>query len=203
MLIHSTPKGAEMSSNFKMYQNAAQDVQSGWMQGNYYDGDGNKCLVKGVMNAMGMGRYETVLPEAQISQIDRQLKRYPSYRMLRLAARWQGGGVQGAIMSWNDLPWRRKRSVVRVLNSIAVSFLFDEVSQLKIQLAHAQEENRQLQEQIAKLTRENEHLLKRLRNRSALRDLKASAELTQTHVDEIERELQEMLEAEQQRLQLK
>lgn len=154
-----------MDRNFQHYRAAAQDINQGWLRGDYYDSRGRKCMVQGVLNSMGMPGQ--ALPPEMVAEIDAQLMQHPFYRLIRAATIQRGRPVQVAIMAWNDTPWRRQHQVAGALASLADSlelrWLRTEHVRLTSVVLQLQSEVQTLKERIAALENDNSRL-RRLTN---------------------------------------
>jgi hypothetical protein len=95
-----------MSSYGLQYRAAAKGVQKGWAKAYFHDGD-KVCIVQALLNATGL---------VKLQELDAQLMQYPSYRILRLS---KSRPITECAWLWNDKLWRRKRTVVKVLNQLA------------------------------------------------------------------------------------
>lgn len=179
-----------MSSNFRHYREAASRVEQGWLQNDYFRG-GQICMVGGVLKAIKADRTE--LPADMVEEMDRHLIRYPAYRILRTFTLERGMPLQKAIEGWNDLPWRRKKSVIAALSTLAeeqeVQWLRDERSRLIIEVTNLRSQVATLQQRVQQLEKDKEHLLKRLAN---YHTLKTSRHQLATLSDELDAKWEEL-----------
>lgn len=102
-----------MSSSSTHYRAVARAVERGWSQGHSRSADGDGvCAFQALVDAVG----KLVIPDEILQEIDTELRRYPSYRLLRRSGERR---VEEALWLWNDKFWRRKRTVVRLFHSLA------------------------------------------------------------------------------------
>lgn len=191
-----------MRSNYQVYRSAASLVRQGWLRGDFIDPQGNQCLVQSVLTAARIpGR---TLPHSMVTEIDERLQHYPSYRVIRAATlraheedlkAWgapvgaRDAILQGVIMRWNDLMWRRQGTVAQVLESIASDLAEQEIERLTAEVSRLQAVNEELLKRIASLETENQRLWARLTNFFTLRADRAELE----HIsEELEKHWQEL-----------
>jgi hypothetical protein len=166
-----------LATNPEIYRAAAKRVEHGWTRFTLVDSNGSVCLVGSITGEFQM------LSREQRDQLYAQLVKYPTFRWL---TRRDHVTDSGAIMTWNDLPWRRKSQVVKVLNATADSV---EVPWLREKIANLERERVVMQARIADLERVNSHLWRRL---LSTRDLTADRESLARLDQEIEGTLREV-----------
>lgn len=182
------------SPNFEVYGKAAKVVQQGWAKHAFTDADGNQCLVQSVLTSAELPG--TALPPQMVAEIDAQLQHYAGYRILRtsfldVVEHGTGGrntwlaklanyrlpttteeALQCAIMAWNDVPLRRKATVIKTLRSLSsdleLTWLRTEHVRLTKEVEALGVRIKELQAQVTALQNENNRL-KRLTNSHALR----------------------------------
>lgn len=197
-----------MSSNFKIYRNAAVRVRQGWAQKAFSDSHGNQCLVQSVLTSAEQSGF--TLSAEMIHELDVQLQQFADYRAYRVAmltcaegdmpafvARWMGKhtyfplntrehALQVAIMMWNDAPYRRKKTVVNVLKGLSDKL---ELEWLRAEHARLSNEVEVLRNKVNDLQNENGRL-KRLTNSFALRADRRELESLERELNRTWNELQ-------------
>lgn len=166
------------ADRYGVYRRAVDMLETrGWIRGKLESPEG-VCLVGSVAYSVPTG-VPSVSREVE-REINRYLLRYPGYHVLRgvtwvltrfmpkYRARWRLGAMQ----AWNDVPWRRKRAVVRVLKSLADAcepeWFKDEALRLSAECSALRLEVASLKERIVALEEENRGLMRKIRRMSVL-----------------------------------
>lgn len=170
------------SSTYQVFRDASQIVRTKWLKGGFIDGEGNQCLVQSVMTSAGeVGRQ---LPADFLELIDKRLMSYPDYKAFRIFAEFEGSSIQECIMAWNDVSWRRRGAVVKVLSSIADSLAEQEIARLSAEIVELKSKQEQLQYRIAELEAENATLWRRITNHFTLEREKSELQALSDHLDQ-------------------
>lgn len=109
-----------MRSMYEVYQAATRAVRKGWTQKKLERGDDeDPCIVRSMLRELptSLNASKTVLPVAIRKEIGRKLRLQPTYWFYRVMN--GPSGQQRAVELWNDVPWRRQETVVKVLESLA------------------------------------------------------------------------------------
>lgn len=154
--------------NFQVYRGGAERVRKGWARKQYRNRSGGVCLVQSVLDEMSgpvWGMSGRTLPPEMISEIDRSLEHYRSYRKLRSVGLKKGRlDRQEVIECWNDI-FGTQRRVAKALDRLAG----------EAELEFLRAEHERLTEKVARLTARVEKLeaenrgLRRMTNSYALR----------------------------------
>lgn len=118
--------GEPMRSLFEVYSETADNFErGGWTRGTYgLTYDGPACLIGGLNRGLvTRGSYRSWgsdVPQVVLDDVAKRLRRYPTYWLCRLIEFGPAHHKRWAIEMWNDFfPWRRRKTVVRVLRSLA------------------------------------------------------------------------------------
>lgn len=173
---------------YEKWDLAADLVNRGWVQGKYQAND-HYCLVGAINKARPIDSpfglyvygydfldYRLTLPEQDA--LNQHLRHCPSYMVSRL----NGRSIRESAIKWNDKPWRRQKTVEKVLRAIANESRAKSALALSVEVQTLRREVEQLRARVAQLEAENGHLWSRLRNRGALAQ-------DRERLEEIEREL--------------
>lgn len=166
-----------MSNMYPQYLSAEQRLENRWIKMEWSDSMGGVCLVQSYTEAMGLSDFEQ-LPEPVIRDMERQLRKYPFYwwawGLTWFVCFWKSRNIRRMykIAHWNDAPWRRKTSVLKIAAKLAASQELDWLRaehQRLLSVYHQQEAMiANLKERIAQLDKENRGL-RRLTRSYALR----------------------------------
>jgi hypothetical protein len=112
-----------MSRTFEHYRASADRIDGGWTQRQMTDDHGGVCLVQGLMIGTGQAQ----LSEEVVADVHAELCRNPFYLLMQALTFMVTLGHKGCrravrigkFMAWNDMPWRRKKTVVMVLRVLA------------------------------------------------------------------------------------
>jgi hypothetical protein len=150
------------------YRQAAEHVEDGWGQRHFENKRGDVCLIGSLNLALGTSAQGWNIPSVMEAELDEELSQYRVYRFMRN----RGAPVTESAAVWNDVPWRRKSTVLRVLNSLAdrseMQWLKDERLRLSNEVSSLRWEVQRLRERVEDLQRENGRL-DRLLNSYTLR----------------------------------
>jgi hypothetical protein len=180
-------------SNYQIFEGALKAVEKGWIKGDLRDENG-VCLVGGLMQGQGVS-YRHDVDRRVLNELDAELrKRHLGYRVMAFFDDHRGYEPAPRIEAWNDMPWRRKKTVVKVLRALADSqrteWLQDERSRLLIKITQLESLVHTLQERVGRLERENEHLWNRVRNVRQLQTDMKSLEYLESELAEVQHQLE-------------
>lgn len=77
-------------------------------------------MVQSINESLGYPTLSKYLPAEYCEEITAKLRRYPSFKWSSTFLRLAGKHPQRAIERWNDRPWRRQKTVVKVLAGLAL-----------------------------------------------------------------------------------
>lgn len=189
-------------NHYKVFTDAAELVERGWIKGTLYDGkSGNYsfCAIGAIGRAQGKETWE--LPYASRTALTREVAIVVAKRLRRTPTFWLVPFMWGfdpvrKVMCWNDMPWRRQKTVVKLFAGLAqehaAKHFEDEVFRLSVEVANLKEERKQLLARIEKLEDENIALWKRLLN---ARSLKSDHDVLAELDIELEEKAQALLHA--------
>lgn len=73
-------------------------------------------LARSILDAIGSGAGCRTLPPSYLDEVMRELRQYPSYWLL---LPFSATKPYGFVELWNNFPWRRQRTIVKVLVKLA------------------------------------------------------------------------------------
>lgn len=121
-----------------VYEHAYHAVENGWTKGAYNNSDGDVCLIGGIyaglVDKAHYAHFPLRLPltedrVALIRELDAILyRRSRLYRFFRWADDSTSDPVQiqKNIEAWNDAPFRRKKTILSVINELWVNALLED-----------------------------------------------------------------------------
>lgn len=153
------------------YQGAISAIeQLGWIQGTWHS-DAGVCLLGAISVGRGYRPYTeppaNYIPAEMAEQILHKLRWKPTIIFAKIFE-WADNShnVYNIIGFYNDAPWRRKKSVIKVLKKLSKQshklWLQDELSQLRIKVARLEADKKLLEFRINELEKENSWLKKHL-----------------------------------------
>jgi hypothetical protein len=104
---------------YEVYRDAAQLVEEGWVRKDWYSDD-DVCLLEAVRIKSGEFNHEDYVPQQFVNEIAKELWRWsPYFVLVRVTDKLLGHSMVSSITSWNDVWWRRKKRVMKVLRRLA------------------------------------------------------------------------------------
>jgi hypothetical protein len=175
------------------YLEAADLVSKGFTKDEYITDGGNAFCTLGALGrtshnyAYYYHQYSSTKAR-ELQPLVKYLNRYPSFVFLRFML-----GTQDGIAKWNDLPWRRQSTVVKVLRKVGEKqkiVTYDNTGfNLSVEVENLRKQVQELEVKIQKLQSENEHLWNRL---VKSRELKTDQEQLQQLSDQLEAKQEEL-----------
>lgn len=180
----------EAARKYEIYTKASEIVSTNWTRGaladkNNFSGEYNFCAMGAVQRAKGHSAYnvDTVgnLSNKEAKEVCRVLRRYPIYWAgVVLSLFNHNAKYTTRIIFWNDIFWRRQKTVSKAFERLAATFEPEYttwqinlqeniVTQQRIRIIQLEAELSELRSRIARLEKENEHLWSRLMNRRQLK----------------------------------
>jgi hypothetical protein len=189
------------SGNGALYpalRDAGAAIRRGWAKGTWMDDSGNVCLVASVSQALGQDDLDHLPADAK-QAIAAQLRFSPAYWLGRGLAHRNHQPEEWAFAVWNDVPWRRRRHVTGLLDTVAARYETDwlrhERERLTRRVAELEAETSQLRARITELEEQNERLLRRILNYRSLRSDHEALERLDTELSQTNRDLLALLPA--------
>lgn len=150
--------------NPDFYRQGAAKVNRRWVQHMMYGANGGVCLIGSLTYNTGRS-----LSVARRKELHATLRWYPAYWALRpfwVLSISPKPYPTGPMEAWNDMPWRKKSSVIKVLEMTAKhvekEWFQDQESKLRIKVANLEGEIKQLRRKVARLEAQNRNLWHRV-----------------------------------------
>jgi hypothetical protein len=152
--------------HYVYYQHAYEVLspRGKWTQGDYQDFNGSMCFVGGLANTQGVFMPHDEIPPDLRREVERTLWLYPMFWVGKLIQTLRKEGT-GAIEWWNDMPWRRKKTVLRKLKRLMkktyTPWVVNENIRLQGEVAILRARTASLSARIEELEAEKKDLLSR------------------------------------------
>lgn len=157
-------------SDYQVFREARDVItQKGWLQKGFTDGT-RSCLIQAVsvssQNGSDTYYHYARLTARQAEILHKHMRHFPVYMMAFSAGMAMGESfgqcVQKGIIAWNDIGWRMKGGVVKLLDSVLDSLAHEEIARLNGVIETLRSELDRRQRRIDALADENATLRQRI-----------------------------------------